>query len=545
MKTFIFAGVLVAFSLILDTCAHAQNPTCPTRPAGDSSNACASTAFVQTGSTFTNVLTKAAKCDGSTDDSSAFNAMNASGGNYFIPAGLSCAIGSTVTLGNNTSFFVGQGASIKWIGAASGTMFQSTNVAQLHDFSLIGNDPGAPIIIGNNAGTIFNLHSMQNSYFYDFQVQTNNAAATVWSIAADSDFGIATSLANTAFNSWRNINHTGPVGTVMNITGITLHANPQVVTLNNFNNIWGGYKANSSGDINVCGICFNINVDNNNFDGQTYLSLGAVNAIGVHFNSSASPAVFAGIHAIQFNNLAVDCLAGPFAGRVGVKVDKSQLIRLATYYNNPFCEGGQLVTTNAGSYWIEVNVDTTPSVTQLQTLNWFFINPNITGGMNIFGASSGSFPITASATGSPQYGGTVTNDNAPAGSVGEFISSTVASPGSAITSGVGANITSISLTAGDWDVGGQCVGVPAGTTTQSQLFCSVGTTSATGNLTAGFFFLGNGVGLTGAAQNSWTMNTPVARFSLASTTTVFLVVQNTFGTSTETAWGIIRARRVR
>jgi len=46
MKIFIVAGLCVAASLFLDTCAHAQNPTCPTRPAGDNSNACASTAFV-------------------------------------------------------------------------------------------------------------------------------------------------------------------------------------------------------------------------------------------------------------------------------------------------------------------------------------------------------------------------------------------------------------------------------------------------------------------------------------------------------------------
>lgn len=32
----------------LSVSAIAQNPTCPTRPVGDSSNACASTAFVQT-----------------------------------------------------------------------------------------------------------------------------------------------------------------------------------------------------------------------------------------------------------------------------------------------------------------------------------------------------------------------------------------------------------------------------------------------------------------------------------------------------------------
>src|SRR6185437_5792675 len=38
--------LLIAALLLLPTSAFAQNPTCPTRPVGDSTNACASTAFV-------------------------------------------------------------------------------------------------------------------------------------------------------------------------------------------------------------------------------------------------------------------------------------------------------------------------------------------------------------------------------------------------------------------------------------------------------------------------------------------------------------------
>src|SRR5262245_14735458 len=39
--------LLIAAALLWSFPAQAQNPTCPTRPPGDSTNACASTAFVQ------------------------------------------------------------------------------------------------------------------------------------------------------------------------------------------------------------------------------------------------------------------------------------------------------------------------------------------------------------------------------------------------------------------------------------------------------------------------------------------------------------------
>ena len=154
-----------------------------------------------------------------------------------------------------------------------------------------------------------------------------------------------------------------------------------------------------------------------------------------------------------------------------------------------------------------------------------------------------------------QYPGTTTNDNATAGNVGEPITSTIAS-GSAVslTSGTIANVTSISLTAGDWDVRGFVQFLGGATTTVAKLVGSVSATTATldqspdrvGTLfmsaTTSAVFAGLGVspvttGLGGAVANT--------RFSLASTTTVFLVAVANFGTSTCSAYGTITARRVR
>src|SRR5712664_1249621 len=50
--------------------------------------------------------------------------------------------------------------------------------------------------------------------------------------------------------------------------------------------------------------------------------------------------------------------------------------------------------------------------------------------------------------------GTITNDAATAGNIGEYITSVINSPGVTLSNNVASNVTSISLTAGDWDISG-------------------------------------------------------------------------------------------
>jgi hypothetical protein len=162
-------------------------------------------------------------------------------------------------------------------------------------------------------------------------------------------------------------------------------------------------------------------------------------------------------------------------------------------------------------------------------------------------ASTGAF-TTLSASGliSPAstvgIKGTSTNDNAQAGSVGEFPSPSDLSSVS-MTTGVAANVSSASLTAGDWDV--QCdVGyIPAGSTVISGMIASVSTTSNTSNLTLGFLTAMQGYTI--SAGSSQYISTPVVRESFASTTTVYCVASAGFTTSTLTASGHLRARRIR
>lgn len=160
------------------------------------------------------------------------------------------------------------------------------------------------------------------------------------------------------------------------------------------------------------------------------------------------------------------------------------------------------------------------------------------------GAASATSLTFSSTTG---IVGTTTNNAAAAGSVGEYVSSVIASGSAvALTTGTAKTVTSISLTAGDWDVAimGQFSG--GGTTTLAYILASISTTDNALNTTADRHctnYYGNATVFGGVSS----VTAPVSqvRISLASTTTIYLTVQAGFGVSTCSAFGAITARRVR
>ena len=141
--------------------------------------------------------------------------------------------------------------------------------------------------------------------------------------------------------------------------------------------------------------------------------------------------------------------------------------------------------------------------------------------------------------------GTTTNDDAAAGKIGEYIEGVLAS-GSAlsVTSGTALNVTSISLTAGDWEVSGAVVFSRAASTSVTLWVCGPSTTSATFDVDAS-----KRAELAIAAQVPSSSNTVLhfspIRYSLAATTTIYIVALAAFTVSTMTAYGTIRARRMR
>jgi hypothetical protein len=142
--------------------------------------------------------------------------------------------------------------------------------------------------------------------------------------------------------------------------------------------------------------------------------------------------------------------------------------------------------------------------------------------------------------------GTALNDNATAGNVGEFISATL-NQGSAIgiTSATATTLTSIALTAGDWDLWGQVNYIPAGTTSIANVNATVNTSTNTFNFANGFFSSFTFPAFVPGNFVSHTISVGPIRVSLSGSATYFLIAQASFTVSTCTAFGNIQARRVR
>ncbi|SOD41310.1 hypothetical protein [Nitrosovibrio sp. Nv4] len=145
-------------------------------------------------------------------------------------------------------------------------------------------------------------------------------------------------------------------------------------------------------------------------------------------------------------------------------------------------------------------------------------------------------------SGVTEIGGTTTNDNAAAGQVGEYLSSVVLTPGVSLTSAVDKNVTSLTLTPGDWDLSGVIVFLTSALTSITTLVASSSTTTnttdvnhsdshATSAFVPGLINLG--------------VSVPVRRVSIAAPTTYYLVASAAFSADTLTAFGRIQARRVR
>ena len=145
--------------------------------------------------------------------------------------------------------------------------------------------------------------------------------------------------------------------------------------------------------------------------------------------------------------------------------------------------------------------------------------------------------------------GTTTNDNAAAGDVGEYIEGSASAV--SLTTATLANVTSISLTAGDWSLASSLFTNAGTSTTVSLIEWAISKTSAS------LPGLTDGIPVSGQFQtferaNGTTVNDdkalpiPTIRVLLASTTTIYLVVRETFASGTGvTANGWLGATRIR
>lgn len=298
-------------------------------------------------------------------------------------------------------------------------------------------------------------------------------------------------------------------------------------------------------------------------------------------NLTGCTRAFDGTTAASHSTAAIVSFAIPAAHH---NVLKDEIKAIETYLSNnlglnsqPLATGNRVLLSNAGGKIVESSVtntslgflDATSSIqTQLNALAPS-ASPTFTGTITTpltasrAVATGAAGVLAASATTATELGfvsgvtsaiqtqlnakqatltagqlpGTATNDSATAGNVGEYVSSTVNAFNFPAT-GTAGDATTISLTAGDWDIsiGGHIEG---GTSTDSIWW--IGTTAGNSFAEQAAPY-DNECRLIAGTTRSGTAG-PI-RKSLSGTTTIRLKIYAAFSVQPQ-FWGTIRARRVR
>lgn len=300
----------------------------------------------------------------------------------------------------------------------------------------------------------------------------------------------------------------------------------------NFEKVDPTYQPTANGQLGQSIAIVPSTINPNNFTGNILYGLSVDLASGVHTGGNFLTAY--GYQCNGFGSWATNewCFYG--VGPAGNHTDSWWEIGTASAAN----PGG---VVNGGRFWY----DQTNQRMSLSNNNLAFSFIPLLNAANTWTAAqthTGAAIIPDQTVG---ITGTTTNNNANAGAIGEYIVSTIATGSSvALTTNVTANVTSISLTAGDWDVTGAVDFTFGATTSYTNLIGSVSTTTGTiGGQDSKFDFETPAAVPTAGADS--TFSVPTVRFSLSGTTTIFLVAQGTFTVSTLKAYGTIRARRVR
>jgi hypothetical protein len=155
---------------------------------------------------------------------------------------------------------------------------------------------------------------------------------------------------------------------------------------------------------------------------------------------------------------------------------------------------------------------------------------------NASAAASSATSAAASASAAASPSGVIDGSNAAAGKVGQVI--TNQQTGVSLTSGTPANLTSITLTPGDWDIFGTALLSNTGVNITLS-FAGFNTTSASLPSFPNVMRIETQGGTT-SMQNG----VPSVRYNVTVNTVIYLVGQATFSTGTSTGSGFIRARRM-
>lgn len=199
---------------------------------------------------------------------------------------------------------------------------------------------------------------------------------------------------------------------------------------------------------------------------------------------------------------------------------------------------GQVFTSQAGgTQWKTLSASAGGSPTQLQY--------NLGGVLAGIPSNVTASSVTISTP--TAIGGSITNDSAAQGFVGETISSSTAGLGQNLTNGQWIDFVSMSLTAGDWDVTLVSIG-DRNTATQVQFTdFEIGISSTAGNSTAGLLIGDNRLisneGTTGITDATLTISS--YRVSLVTTKTYYGKSASQFSGGQPVIYTRLSARRVR
>jgi hypothetical protein len=157
-------------------------------------------------------------------------------------------------------------------------------------------------------------------------------------------------------------------------------------------------------------------------------------------------------------------------------------------------------------------------------------------GANVFGTSP---TITT-----PNVVGISNASNAAAGSLGQYVSSDIPI-GSAVslTTNVSSNITSVSLTAGDWMCSGTAGFLQTASTALTTISAATSTTSATLPLTEQGGYAALNLNFLGSNPYANVITVGQWRYNVSTTTTVYLVAKALFTASTESVYGFLGCLR--
>jgi hypothetical protein len=180
------------------------------------------------------------------------------------------------------------------------------------------------------------------------------------------------------------------------------------------------------------------------------------------------------------------------------------------------------------------------------SVNFINVTDNSTGNAPSISATGSDANISLNLSGKGNAGvnivGTTSGTNAPSGDVGEIISSVISSGSSvALTSTIAKNITSITLTPGDWYIWGNVYLLASGINFFSTQGWSslISATQPDSSLRSEFFLGGTTFYL------SWGAAIPPMRYNVSTTTTVYLSCFGSFASGTASACGGIYASRRR